>query len=78
MLREQELKNAKERKLNVLNDTLESLVRFNANEDEINEIERLKEEVKCSNYDDHEPRISEIWPDLEYEKEKILHKIFLN
>ena len=78
MLREQELKNAKERKLNVLNDTLESLVRFNANEDEINDIERLKEEVKYSNYGDHEPRISEIWPDLEYEKEKILHKIFLN
>ena len=78
MLREQELKNAKERKLNVLNDTLESLVRFNANEDEINDIERLKEEVKYSNYGDHGPRISEIWPDLEYEKEKILHKIFLN
>ena len=59
LLRVQEIKNETERKLNVSNDTLESLKRFNAHEDEINEIERLKEEVNYSN--DHEPKISKLF-----------------
>ena len=59
LLREQEIneiKNRTNRKLNVLHDKWESLMRFNVHEDEVNEIERLKEEVKYSN--DHETKIS--------------------
>ena len=59
LLREQEINeinNTTKRKLNVLNDKLESPMRFNAHEDEINEIKRLKEEIKYSN--DHETKIS--------------------
>ena len=66
-LREQEIENATKRKLNVLNDTLETLKRFKAHENEINEIERLKEEVKNSNDDDHETKIFKLLTDLEYE-----------
>ena len=55
MLWKQVIKNATERKLNVLNDALESPKKFNAHQDEI---ERLKEEVKCSNDDDHETKLS--------------------
>ena len=86
LLREQEIneiKNTANRKLNVLNDKLESLKRFNAHEDEIDEIERLKEEVKYSN--DHETKISKkkkknskLLTNLKYEKEDILHEILLN
>ena len=53
-------------------------MKFNAHEDETNEIESLKEGVKCSNYDDHETKISKLLTDLEYGKEDILHNIFLN
>ena len=53
-------------------------MKFNSHEDEINEIESLKEGVKCSNYDDHETKISELLTDLEYEKEDLLLNIFLN
>ena len=70
MLREQEIKNKTERNLNVLNDTLESFKRFSAHEDEIIEIERLKEEVKYSNDDDHETKISKLLTDLKYEKRR--------
>ena len=79
LLREQEIneiKNTTNRKLNVLNDKLESLKRFNAHEDEIDEIERLKEEVKYSN--DHETKISKLLTDFKHEKEDILHGILLN
>ena len=78
LVREQEIKNETERKLNVLNDALESLDIFNGHEDEINETERLKEEVKYSNDDDHETKVSKLLTDLKYEKEKILHKILWN
>ena len=79
LFREQEIdkiKNTTNRKLNVLNDKLESLKRFNAHEDEIDEIERLKEKVKYSN--DHETKISKLLTDFKYEKEDILHEILLN
>ena len=59
LLREQEIneiKNTTNRKLNALHDKRESLMRSNAHEDEVNEIERLKEEVKYSN--DHKTKIS--------------------
>ena len=56
-LREQEIENATKRKLNVLNDTLETLKRFKAHENETNEIERLEEEIKDSNDDDHKTKI---------------------
>ena len=59
-LREQEIENATKRKLNVLNDTLETLKRFKAHENETNEIERLEEEVKNSNDDDHKTKILKI------------------
>ena len=57
-------------------------MRFNAHKDEINEIKRLKEEVKYSN--DHETKISKkkknskLLTNLKYEKEDILHEILLN
>ena len=79
LLREQEIneiKNTTKRKLNVLNDKLDSLIRFNTHKDEINEIERLKEEVKYSY--DHETKISKLLTDLKYEKEDILREILLN
>ena len=44
-------KKCSRKKLNVLNDTLESLKRFNVHEDEINEIQRLKEVKYSNNYD---------------------------
>ena len=72
LLREEEIneiKNTTKRKLNVLNDKLDSLIRFNTHKDEINEIERLKEEVKYSY--DHETKISKLLTDLKYEKEDI-------
>ena len=53
-------------------------MKFNAHEDEINEIESLKEGVKCSNYDDHETKITKLLTDLGYEKEDLLLHIFLN
>ena len=53
-------------------------MKFNAHEDGINEIESLKEGVKCSNYDDHETKISKLLTNLEYEKEDLLLNIFLN
>ena len=53
-------------------------MKFNAHENGINEIESLKEGVKCSNYDDHETKISKLLTDLGYEKEDLLLNIFLN
>ena len=82
LLREEEIneiKNATERKLSVLNDILENSQRFNVYGDEINEKEGLKEEVK--NKDDllnFEIKIFKLLTDLKHKKEDILHEILLN